>query len=69
MEMPKIVTSCKVKGTNFILHVYAYRKLNNAEMRIALRMYLAQKKINKFPMSGEDKLTAIHGFDGEPPLI
>ena len=65
LEMPNVVTSCKISGTNFIFSVRAYRKLSDAEMKIAIKMWMREKRIKKVPRRGKGMWIAIHGFDSQ----
>ena len=63
MEMPNVVTTHKIKGTEFVLRFRAYRKLTASEMQHALGMWQTKKKVKKIPYKGSVEIITIHGFD------
>lgn len=60
---PSIVTTRRIKGTNFIFHVYAYRKVTDSEFKYALRLWLQDYKLIKVPKTGFGKRRTILGLD------
>ena len=59
MQLPDVVTMYKNK--DFILYIYAYRKLSNAEILSTVASYKHQKKIKKLPTRGEAKVITLFG--------
>lgn len=53
-----IVGNCKFT-------IYAYKKLNKAEIKLALRQWLRQTNRKTIPKSGNYKIITIFGFDSE----
>lgn len=62
-ETPKIKTTVKIENCKF--DIYAYKKLNNAEVKFALKQWLKQTKRTTLPKSGHYKIISILGFDLE----
>ena len=63
MKMPKVITSRKTQGTDFVFRVQAYRTLTDAEMLTALKIWMAQSKKTKIPKTGMVTIIGLHGFD------
>lgn len=61
METPNVVTEIHVGG--FTLYAYAYRKLTKQECYLAVRRYMAQRKLRNLPASGSAKVVTSFGFD------
>lgn len=62
-QMPNIVTTLRIKEKNFVLRVYAYRSLSDAEMKQALAEWLRQHNHKTVPKNKVGRLISIHGFD------
>lgn len=60
---PDVVTKVKIPGTEFVLYVYAFRKVRPNEIKIAAALWLKQNKQRTFPKSGIGKVITILGFD------
>ena len=67
MGMPDVITSRKITGTDFVFRVQAFRKLSNAEMKTALKVWMAQGKISKVPKKGMVTFVTTRGYEGELP--
>lgn len=63
MELPNVKNTIHVNKCVF--EIYAYKKLSNAEVTLALRQWLRNSKRKKLPSSGHYKIISIAGFDLE----
>lgn len=57
--LPPVIST--VKSGKFTLKIYAYRKLQKAELLQAVQIYLQQKHLKTLPSSGTDKLITTFG--------
>ncbi len=62
---PDVVTTVKIPDSEFVLHIYAFRKLSPGEIKTAAGMWLRQNKRRTFPKSGTGKVITILGFDDQ----
>lgn len=62
---PDVLTTVKIPNTEFVLHIYAFRKVHPNEARAAASMWLKQNKRRTFPKSGSGKVITILGFDDQ----
>lgn len=53
-----------LKQGKFKLNIYAYRRLNRAELILAAGEYMRANKIRSLPKSGEGTVISGIGFDG-----
>lgn len=63
VSLPKVITNIRIG--EFILHIYAYRRLNLAESKRACKEWLIQNKRKSFPAKGESKIVTIIGHNLE----
>lgn len=63
METPKIRTTVKINNCKF--DIYAYKKLNAAEAKFAIKRWFHNSKRKTFPKSSHFKIISILGFDFE----
>lgn len=63
INMPTIVTTLEYK--KFKMHVVAYRRLSDAELKFQLRQLMRQKGWKKIPTSGEFKVFSVLGYVGQ----
>ena len=59
MQLPDVVTMYKNK--DFILYIYAYRKLSNSEISSSVIKYLRQNSLKKIPIKGKAKMITLFG--------
>lgn len=62
---PNVVTTVKIPNTDFVLHIYAFRKIQPNEVRSVAAMWLRQHNRRTFPKSGTGKVITILGFDDQ----
>lgn len=62
---PNVITKVKISGTEFMLHIYAFRKASPNEIKAAAALWLKQSKRRTFPKSGTGKIITILGFDDQ----
>ena len=63
MITPKIKNTVKYKKSTY--DIYAYKKLNEAEIKLTLKQWLIHTKRKTLPKSGHYKIISILGFDSE----
>lgn len=63
MSTPKIITTVKIGKCTF--EIYAYKKLNKAEIKLSLKQWLFHTRRKTLPKSGHYKIISILGFDSE----
>lgn len=62
---PNVVTTVTIPNSEFVLHVYSFRKVRPDEIRMAASMWLKQNKRRTFPKNGSGKVITILGFDDQ----
>jgi len=62
---PDVITKVKIPGTEFVLHIYAFRKVRPDEIKTAAALWLKQSNRRTFPKSGIGKVITILGFDDQ----
>lgn len=60
---PNVLTTGKIPNSEFILHIYAFRKVHPNEIRMAMAQWLKEHKRRTFPKSGTGTVISILGFD------
>ena len=65
---PNVITTLTIKKINFTFRVHAYRTLNAAEMRFALRKWMDDTRHKKIPSNKTIDYCTIHGFDSQAGL-
>ena len=63
MLTPKIKNTVKYEKCTY--DIYAFKKLNKAEIKLSLRQWLIHTKRKTLPKSGHYKIISIFGFDSE----
>lgn len=53
---PDVVTTVKIPDSEFVLHIYAFRKLSPGEIKTAAGMWLRQNKRRTFPRAEPGRL-------------
>lgn len=60
---PSVVTPVKIG--DFILYIYAYRTVNQSEMKLAAKQWLLNFHKKSFPQKGTGKIITTFGLDPE----
>lgn len=63
--IPDVLTKVKIPNSEFVLHVYAFRKIRPNEIKTVAAMWLKQNSRRNFPKSGVGKVITILGFDDQ----
>lgn len=66
VPFPSVKTVVKVG--NFTLNVYAYRLLTKTESKLALKMYMKKRHLNRLPASGSAEIVTLFGSDSSDIL-
>lgn len=62
---PNVVTRVSIPDSEFVLLVYAFRKLSAGEASVAAKSWLKENKRRTFPKSGTGKVITILGADDQ----
>lgn len=62
---PDVITKVKIPGTEFVLFIYAFRKVYPNEIKTAAALWLKRNNRRTFPKSGTGKVITILGFDDQ----
>lgn len=62
---PDVITKVKIPGTEFVLLIYAFRKVRPSEAKTAAAFWLKQNHRRTFPKRGTGKVMTILGSDDQ----